>query len=278
MKAVHVWTVALLLSVAAVSAVAAQVIHPPSTFSREFDAKLAKRFAGMFGTESIDSLVKVHLGQISLHQHAGICAGCKVVFGPTGSGGKPSYLRLKYTPHPEPPGGTPAGSMPVPLVNIPPAIVSAAGNASLIVMGVPAARRFLPTETNDNIISEYVVRITRVFKPGNRLRGQSFDLLPGNTIIVVQLGGKLTVDGVPVTSINTDFPPLQLHAPYVFGLQFDPTGIGTFNALGEWTYHIDNGMVSVMSKEAARSNPPEPFAKFADHVEAAVVYMRSKGY
>ena len=99
-----------------------------------------------------------------------------------------------------------------------------ANSSASIIIGTPVSASSKLAASGDRVITEYNVRIDRVFKG---------KVKPNELITVIAPGGKVTFDDGTSAEIRTpDFGPIEQHQRYVFFLSTSDDSPETFGSTG----------------------------------------------
>jgi hypothetical protein len=151
---------------------------------------------------------------------------------------------------------------------IPPLILAAVANTTLIVRGTPVDSRSLPQSNRTFLFTEYRVRLDQIYLD------ESKSLSPGDFIVVSREGGSIEIGATRVDAIDSSYDQFTLNEPYVFALMA-VADTGTYRATAPYTFTVSNGSVTSSSKLESSYFEKESLPVFEQRVQTAVTYKES---
>jgi hypothetical protein len=118
--------------------------------------------------------------------------------------------------------------------------------ADIVVQGTVEPLKTYTSSNERDLLTDYLITPTRMLLQ----RIAQTSPAPGRalSIVLTRWGGTTTLEGVQVTAVNRDVPPLTGGREYVLFLRLDKERSGTFRDVASWagTWGVTGGIVQLL--------------------------------
>ena len=123
--------------------------------------------------------------------------------------------------------------------------------ADIIVQATVRPLKSYLSPDERELFTDYLVTPTRIFS--QRIPLTSAVPGPPSSVVLTRWGGTAIVEGVQVTLVDVNTPPLEEGVEYILFLRRDKQGKGTFRDVHEvaGTWSVTNGTVRLLAKAEA---------------------------